>query len=80
MVDYTITSNITIILAGMAFSYFVLYKKNKFMGNMAYLLCSLAYLMGVIAIGSTIKDTETIIAIIMTVGSLMSLIYDLVKG
>lgn len=69
--------NTTIIIAlGLMFNYFILYKKNKFFGNIMYILTGIATMY----FGSTLTGADAnitvIIGVIITLGSILNMIYD----
>jgi hypothetical protein len=74
----TIENTAIILAIGLVFNYVVLYKRNKFFGNMLYLLMSALMLYH----GSTLtpigdKNITIAIGAIMIIGSIINAIYDI---
>lgn len=61
-----------LIVLGIMFTYLVLYRKNRFFGNMAYMMISV----GVWYFGT--DDVGKVIGIVMFFGSFINMIYDLI--
>lgn len=67
-----ISDEIFIIAVGIAFSYLVLYKKNRILGNIGMAGCGIAMM------AFSTGNTHSAIGLIILLGSILNTIYDLI--
>jgi hypothetical protein len=71
-----VTSSIGLAMLGYLFCYFILYRKNKFIGNIGYVSVSVAFLGMTATTNGPLIDSENAIGLLLVVGSIISLIWD----
>lgn len=70
-----------IIGLGILFNYFIIYKRNRFFGNILYILLSmLTFYYGTGLALDQDKNIVITIGILMFIGSIISLIYDILSN
>lgn len=75
--EYTIINPLTLLGLGLAFSYFILYKRNRFIGNIGYISTAAIYL-GMLDTTSATYDMQNGIGIFILTATIIMTIYDLI--